>query len=68
MRLAAEFLGLVKGGGVNVITNVQNNTGNKTLNVGPGFDSVVRQLAEQKKQQFGGMVVEHKPSSIEAPE
>lgn len=66
MRLAAEFMGLVKGSGVTVTTNVSANSNNKTITVGPGFDTIVRQLAEQKKQQFGGVTVEHRPAAIEA--
>lgn len=66
MRLAAEFLGLVKGGGVSVTTNVNANSNNRTVSVGAGFDAIVRQLAEQKKKHFGAVTIEHGPVAIEA--
>lgn len=66
MRLAAEFLGLVKGSGVTVTTNVNNQSNNKTISVGAGFDAIVRQLAEQKKQSFRGVTIDHAPPGIEA--
>lgn len=65
MRLAAEFLGLVKGSGITVTTNVSANSNNRTISVGAGFDAIVRQLAEQKKKQFGGVTIDHKPPAIE---
>jgi hypothetical protein len=50
MRLAAEVMGYIQKGGFTINNNINNQQVNQSVSIGKTFDSIVRDLSEQKKQ------------------
>jgi hypothetical protein len=68
LRLATEIHGYTKGSGTTVVNNVsQNNDNHSVTTSGAGFDTMIRQLAEQKRDRVGRVTFDA-PLAIDQPD
>lgn len=52
MRIGGEVLEYLKRGGININNNINNTQNTANVTLGKTFDSIVRDLAEQKKNTY----------------